>query len=142
MDKPDESESKVNNSLAKGDRLHIREHLANERTFLSWIRTSIAILAFGFIMEKFSLYMRLYLTELALSAPVKKPGPETHTGFFGIFFIIISALIIILATVRFKVIQKQIDARAYRPSATLDLLLAATVLFVAIIMAFYLLRSV
>lgn len=43
---------------------------------------------------------------------------------------------------RFKMIQKQIDARAYRPSAASDLLLAVTILFVAIIMAFYLLRSV
>lgn len=28
-----------------------RVHLANERTFLSWIRTSIGIMAFGFVVE-------------------------------------------------------------------------------------------
>ena len=33
-----------------------REHLANERTFLAWVRTSIAIIAFGFVIEKFSLF--------------------------------------------------------------------------------------
>jgi uncharacterized membrane protein YidH (DUF202 family) len=28
-----------------------RVHMANERTFLSWIRTSIGIMAFGFVVE-------------------------------------------------------------------------------------------
>jgi len=32
-----------------------RVHLANERTFLAWIRTSIGIMAFGFVVEKFGL---------------------------------------------------------------------------------------
>jgi len=27
-----------------------REHLANERTFLAWIRTSIALMGFGFVI--------------------------------------------------------------------------------------------
>ena len=30
-----------------------RVHMANERTFLAWIRTSIGIMAFGFVIEKF-----------------------------------------------------------------------------------------
>jgi len=138
-EKPAEPGSGENNNLpVRGDRLHIREHLANERTFLSWIRTSVGILAFGFVMEKFGLYMRFLVGEV----PAGRPAPEVHSGFFGIVFIAISAVIIVLATVRFKVTQRQIDTRAYRPSATLDLLLAATILFVAVIMAFYLLRSV
>ena len=29
------------------------EHLANERTFLAWIRTSIAVITLGFVMAKF-----------------------------------------------------------------------------------------
>ena len=32
-----------------------RVHMANERTFLAWIRTSIGIMAFGFVVEKFAL---------------------------------------------------------------------------------------
>ena len=34
-----------------------RVHMANERTFLAWIRTSIGIMAFGFVVEKFALFM-------------------------------------------------------------------------------------
>jgi uncharacterized membrane protein YidH (DUF202 family) len=29
-----------------------REHLANERTFLAWIRTNIALMDFGFVIVK------------------------------------------------------------------------------------------
>jgi putative membrane protein len=32
------------------------DHAANERTFLAWVRTSIAIMAFGFLVEKFDLF--------------------------------------------------------------------------------------
>jgi putative membrane protein len=35
-----------------------RVHFANERTFLSWIRTAIGIMAFGFVVEKFSLFLK------------------------------------------------------------------------------------
>jgi putative membrane protein len=28
------------------------DHAANERTFLAWVRTGIAVIAFGFVIEK------------------------------------------------------------------------------------------
>ncbi|UZJ63104.1 DUF202 domain-containing protein [Sphingobacterium sp. KU25419] len=34
------------------------DHLANERTFLAWIRTSIGIMGFGFVVVKFSLFVK------------------------------------------------------------------------------------
>jgi inner membrane protein YidH len=33
------------------------DHAANERTFLAWVRTGIAVIAFGFVIEKFNLFM-------------------------------------------------------------------------------------
>jgi putative membrane protein len=33
-------------------------HLANERTFLAWIRTSVGLMAFGFVVVKFSLFVK------------------------------------------------------------------------------------
>ena len=31
------------------------DHAANERTFLAWVRTGIAVIAVGFVIEKFNL---------------------------------------------------------------------------------------
>src|SRR5262249_9396517 len=38
---------------------HYSDHAANQRTFLAWVRTAIAIWAFGFLVEKFDLFLRL-----------------------------------------------------------------------------------
>ncbi len=35
------------------------DHAANERTFLAWVRTSIAVMAFGFLVEKFDLFVEI-----------------------------------------------------------------------------------
>ena len=34
------------------------DHAANERTFLAWVRTAIAVMAFGFVIEKFDLFLQ------------------------------------------------------------------------------------
>jgi putative membrane protein len=34
-----------------------REHQANERTFLAWLRTSIALIGFGFAIARFGLFL-------------------------------------------------------------------------------------
>jgi putative membrane protein len=41
------------------------DHAANERTFLAWVRTAIAIMAFGFLVEKFDLFLRIASESLA-----------------------------------------------------------------------------
>jgi putative membrane protein len=35
-----------------------RVYMANERTFFAWIRTSIGIMAFGFVVEKFAMFIK------------------------------------------------------------------------------------
>ena len=40
-----------------GEEKRATEYLANERTFLAWIRTSIAIISLGFVVAKFSLWL-------------------------------------------------------------------------------------
>lgn len=39
------------------------DHAANERTFLAWVRTGIAMIAFGFVIEKFNLFLRAIAAE-------------------------------------------------------------------------------
>lgn len=51
------------------------EHSANERTFLAWVRTGIAVIAFGFVIEKFNLFLRA----LAANAPAAL-GKAIHAG--------------------------------------------------------------
>ena len=49
------------------------DHAANERTFLAWVRTAIAIMAFGFLVQKFDLFLRIASESLiARSLPERK----------------------------------------------------------------------
>ena len=52
------------------------DHAANERTFLAWVRTGIAVIAFGFVIEKFNLFLDAIAREAAGNAhryPVDNP---------------------------------------------------------------------
>ena len=59
------------------------DHAANERTFLAWVRTSVAVPAFGFVIEKFDLFLLTLLDAASLDASrrsrlEKLSGPSTH----------------------------------------------------------------
>ena len=49
------------------------DHAANERTFLAWVRTAIALMAFGFVIERFDLFLR-YATPLAAQQKIAPHG--------------------------------------------------------------------
>ena len=119
-----------------GDRQHIREHLANERTFLAWIRTGVAILTFGFVIEKFSIYIR----SLGAASGQDLPVNSLSSSYFGFIFVLIAAVVVILATVRFKLNQKQIDQGTYQASVTIDISVAVLIILVSFLMAVFWLR--
>lgn len=128
-----------------------RVHFANERTYLAWIRTSIGIMAFGFVVEKFGLFVRqvsFILSKPQLSGakpffgPEPLPPPPGYSSALGIFLVAMGAVMALLSFIRYKKVEKQIDEDTYRPSAILDLLLAISVLVVGIFLMIYLIHSI
>jgi len=122
---------------------HITDHLANERTFLAWIRTSIGIMAFGFVGEKFALFMRkiaYFLGKEEATAPL--PHSFGYSTVFGIVLVALGALMGLLAYVRYRKVEAQIDAEAYEPSLLLDLLLAMGLLAIGAFLVFYMVHSI
>jgi putative membrane protein len=51
--------------MARGMIRNFSDHAANERTFLAWVRTAIAVMAFGFLVEKFDLFLEITAPSLA-----------------------------------------------------------------------------
>jgi putative membrane protein len=49
----------MRNSIAPTKIGKATDHLANERTFLAWIRASISIIVFGFVVVKFGITSRV-----------------------------------------------------------------------------------
>jgi len=115
-----------------------RVHMANERTFLAWIRTSIGIMAFGFVVEKFAIFVRQVSYLLGKEIHVPSRG---YSSAFGIVLVGLGALMGALAFIRYKKVERQIDEDTYRPSVILDILLALAVLAIGVFLIIYLIHS-
>jgi putative membrane protein len=55
-----------------------RVYFAAERTLLAWIRTGMTIMAFGFVVARFGLFLRLLRAEGG--APVANGGVSPYVG--------------------------------------------------------------
>lgn len=119
--------------------LNRRVHMANERTFLAWIRTSIGIMAFGFVVEKFALFVKQ--VSYFLGKEVAVP-PRGYSSVFGISLVALGAIMGVLAFIRYKKVEKQIDDDAYQPSLILDILLTISILVIGIFLVIYLIHSI
>jgi uncharacterized membrane protein YidH (DUF202 family) len=121
-----------------------RVHMANERTFLAWIRTSIGIMAFGFVMEKFALFIRqmgCFLNQIPSGEKSPLPSISTTPGsssIVGLGLIGLGAVIGLLAFIRYKKVEKEIDEDTFRPSLILDILLTLSIVAIGIFLVIYL----
>ncbi|MBI1424275.1 MAG: DUF202 domain-containing protein [Gammaproteobacteria bacterium] len=84
---------------------NFRDHAANERTYLAWIRTAIALMAFGFVIEKFDLFLR-YLTT-ATNVHIHISGQ--HAKGAGLMLIAAGLVLVALATWGFLRNRRLID---------------------------------
>jgi putative membrane protein len=113
-------------------RLNLTEHQANERTFLAWLRTSIAIIAFGFVVERFAVFLK-YLAPTAGEAVV-----NPRTGLLGALLIWLGTLIVPVSLWRFLIEQRHIDrptgtTSSNWPMITLAVLLAAVGVYLSLV---------
>lgn len=103
------------------------DHAANERTFLAWVRTAIAVMAFGFVIEKFD----LFLLAVAPQAVLKQIAPhgQRFANAAGLAFIAIGVVMVVIAGIRFFRTTKAIegDEAVPNPGERFDLALAALI---------------
>lgn len=68
---------------------------ANERTLLAWIRTSLAMMTFGFVVARLGSWLN----------DIRDSGREAHTSFgtaLGAAFVVLAVLVDVLAVVRYR----------------------------------------
>lgn len=120
-----------------------RVHLANERTFLAWIRTSIGIMAFGFVVEKFALFIKEISHIIGKSGIPQAGSPVIHgySSAFGILLVGLGAGIGLLAFFRFQRVEREIEEDAYHSSPALVRLVTLIVLAIGVFLVIYLIKS-
>jgi putative membrane protein len=110
---------------------HVSEHLANERTFLAFLRTAIALASFGIAINRFSLY--LIQNEARPSDRYVLVTAEQA----GVGMVVAGALLIIFAALRFASVRKQIEEQRFE--SRIGFVIVATVVMVgACIASFFL----
>src|SRR5579864_1392930 len=109
----------------------LRDHLANERTFLAWMRTSITIVALGFVVAKFGILLR------------EVGGSHVHAltarvgAVVGVALVIGGIVLAGLATAKFLRTRRDIERAIVSFSPALDIALAVAIALAGIVLAAY-----
>ncbi|MEL6816558.1 MAG: DUF202 domain-containing protein [Cyanobacteria bacterium J06598_3] len=99
-----------------------REHQANERTFLAWLRTSISLIGFGFAIARFGLFLKQLQSDNDLPDP-----SAANSQLLGVGLVALGVVVIVIAAWRHNQVFHQIERAAYRPNRWAIWLLTTTV---------------
>ncbi|MCF6765920.1 DUF202 domain-containing protein [Thiotrichales bacterium 19S3-7] len=118
------------------------DHAANERTFLAWIRTAITIMAFGFLIERFDIFLS-YLHQ-SVQNPNMRFQPSLSAELTGLLLMIVSVVMIITATIRYLMLKRSIESEKTQSYGSLltNVLLAVLLALVFMFLATYIGKNV
>lgn len=108
-----------------------REHQANERTFLAWLRTAIALIGFGLAIARFGLFLRK-LQAVVTHQEVSTPA-VLRSSYLGAGLIIIGIIVIGLSVWRYQQTYKQIEQGDYQPSLLIVWIISSIIIILAIV---------
>jgi putative membrane protein len=104
-----------------------RDHLANERTFLAWVRTALALIGLGFVLAR----MGLFLRQIAAVAPAALGASRGHPGHefvvTGIVFLALGTALAAWAGLHYGRSLRAIDGGRFEPDTRVIWILTALV---------------
>ena len=116
------------------------DHLANERTFLAWIRTSIAIMAFGFVVVKFALFVKQI--GLVVTDNIDVFPNRGYSAIIGIVLLGVGILMALLSYFQYKRNERDLLSNTYHPSSKISTLFTFVIILVGLLLIIYLLPSI
>jgi len=119
-----------------------RVHFAAERTLLAWLRTGLTVMAFGFVIARFGLFLQI------LSLQVPNPAVHAQTGvsaLLGVALVAIGTAMIVAATLQYRRLIATLPARdrpQYSSGGTLLLVCSLLIALVGVALTAYLALSI
>jgi putative membrane protein len=92
----------------------IRDHLANERTFLAWVRTSVSLLGFGVLIARLALIMDT-MGEGPVQRALPTAGHGGRTLLLGLLFCVVGLITLVFSTVEYLQSRQTIETESYVP---------------------------
>lgn len=82
----------------------VRDHLANERTYLAWMRSAIALMGFGVLIVR-----------LRILRPPLAPQPPGNGWKLGLAFSVAGLLMVLLSAQHYFIVRRDIEEDTYAP---------------------------
>jgi len=117
-----------------------RNFFAAERTLLAWIRTGLTIIALGFVVARFGLFMRLFARSVA--AEGVQPETSRLSGPLGVLLVGVGAFAVILAATQFRGYVRTLQPDGFPPNyrTSTAVILAYTIAAIGVVLGVYLAR--
>lgn len=82
----------------------VRDHLANERTYLAWMRSAVSLMGFGVLIVR-----------LRIIRPPLAPQPPGNGWKLGLAFALVGLVMVLLSTQHYFAVRYDIDEDTYEP---------------------------
>src|SRR3974390_3247071 len=110
-----------------------RVYLAAERTFLAWVRTSLALMGFGFVIARFALFSR----ELGFAEGNRSPSRPMVSPALGFVMVCLGVTVIVVAAARHLYYIRALERGVTNPPLRIriSLIMAAILALVGVAIA-------
>lgn len=113
----------------------LRDRLANERTFLAWLRTGIAITSLGFVVARFDIFLQQLanVSQKQVAAGGAEPVTNSQAAIpIGVLLVLAGPAMVLLAAVRYihtdrALVSGQPESRRFVRAVVIGLTLGATI---------------